>query len=47
MLRRYYTAPTAEAVEVRVEENFVYTVNTSSTNGDHNETPNDEGEEDF
>jgi len=47
MLRRYYTAPAAEAVEVRVEENFVYTVTPGKTNTDNNETPNDEGEEDF
>jgi hypothetical protein len=47
MLRRYYTAPAAEAVEVRVEENFVYTVNSGNTNGDNNETPHDDGDEDF
>ena len=47
MLRRYYIAPAAEAVEVRVEENFVYTVTSASTNGDNNEVPDDEGDEDF
>ena len=47
MLRRYYTAPAAEAVEVRVEENFVFTANSVSVNNDNNEIPDDEGEEDF
>ena len=47
MLRRYYTAPETEAVEVSVEENFVYTTTTASTNGDKNEIPDDEGDEDF
>ena len=47
MSRRYYLAPAAEVVAVRVEENFVYTVNSSKMNGDNNERPTDGGEEDF
>lgn len=47
MIRKYYTAPAAEAVEVRLEENFVYSPNSVITNTDKNETPEDDGEEDF
>lgn len=47
MIRKYYIAPVTESVQVRLEENFVYTVDSSNTNGDNNQIPVDGGDEDF
>lgn len=47
MATKQYTAPDTEVFEVRLEENFVYTINSTNTNSDNNQKPLDGGEEDF
>lgn len=47
MSRRYYLAPAERALEVRLEDNFVYSPGDMTTNGDSNEKPQFGGEEDF